>query len=123
MQKLGSSSICSVRGVLSFQPWLLGIDLTSGKPPSMLQASKLFLNADVRDAAKNLVEEFKKAGIDVNAKVNIMLTRQLLWSTNLKRTQFSDIVYRINPGNHGGNGCLYQNGWWSKLSCFPRALL
>jgi hypothetical protein len=65
--------------------------MTSGKPPSMLQASKLFLNADVREAAKNLVEEFKKAGIDVNAKVDT-LTRPLLGSPNLKRIQCSDFV-------------------------------
>ena len=37
----------------------------------MLQISKLFLNSEVREATKILVEEFKKAGVDVNTKVEV----------------------------------------------------
>lgn len=59
---------------------LLGLDMTSGKAPSMLQMSKLFLNAEVREAAQNLVEEFKKAGVDLNTKVNTFNMGQLIWS-------------------------------------------
>ena len=58
---------------------LLGVDMTSGKAPSMFQMSKLFLNAEVREAAQNLVEEFKKAGVDLNTKVNMFNMRQLIW--------------------------------------------
>ncbi|KIM42934.1 hypothetical protein M413DRAFT_444554 [Hebeloma cylindrosporum] len=43
-----------------------GLEL--GKSPSMFQATKLFMHADFREAAQNLVEEFKKAGIDMTAK-------------------------------------------------------
>ncbi|KAF5322678.1 hypothetical protein D9619_001132 [Psilocybe cf. subviscida] len=42
-----------------------GIDTLSGKPPSTFQMAKLFLKADVRDAAKELYEAFGKAGIDL----------------------------------------------------------
>jgi len=45
----------------------------------MFQMSKLFLNAEVREAAQNLVEEFKKAGVDLNTKVNTFNMRQLIW--------------------------------------------
>ncbi|KAF8974776.1 hypothetical protein BDZ97DRAFT_1647253 [Flammula alnicola] len=48
-----------------------GVDTTSGKPPSMLQMSKLFLNSEVREASKKLVEELKKAGVDLSSKVRI----------------------------------------------------
>ncbi|KJA14243.1 hypothetical protein HYPSUDRAFT_150637 [Hypholoma sublateritium FD-334 SS-4] len=45
-----------------------GVDTTAG-PPSMLQMSKMFLNADVRAAAKGLSDAFSTAGIDLKDKV------------------------------------------------------
>ncbi|KDR83335.1 hypothetical protein GALMADRAFT_219171 [Galerina marginata CBS 339.88] len=48
-----------------------GVDLTSGTPPSMIQMSKLVMNAEFREASQNVIEEFKKAGIDLNNKAMI----------------------------------------------------
>lgn len=48
---------------------MLGIDFSSGKPPSMLQMSKLFMNAEFRDASKQLLETLKEAGVDLTGKV------------------------------------------------------
>ena len=80
MQRNGSFYLFYPCGAVIPTIGLLGIDTTSGRAPSMFQVSKLFLNAEVREAAKNLVEEFKKAGVDVNAKVNTFMM-QLLWLT------------------------------------------
>jgi len=77
MQKNGSFYLFYPRGIVIPIMGLLGIDTTSGRAPSMFQVSKLFLNAEVREAAKNLVEEFQKAGVDVNAKVNTFMTQLL----------------------------------------------
>ena len=41
------------------------MDLSSGKPPSMIQMSKLFMNSEFRKGAEELVEELKKTGINV----------------------------------------------------------
>lgn len=35
----------------------------------MLQMSKLMLNSEFRDASKNMIEEFQKAGLDPTDKV------------------------------------------------------
>ncbi|KAH9483041.1 hypothetical protein JR316_0005141 [Psilocybe cubensis] len=48
-----------------------GVDTTSGKRPSMLQMSKLMLNSEFRDASKNMIEEFQKAGLDPTDKAMI----------------------------------------------------
>ena len=45
-----------------------GFDTTAGQP-SMLQMSKMFLNADVRNAAKGLSDAFAAAGVDLKDKV------------------------------------------------------
>ncbi|KAF8803888.1 hypothetical protein BYT27DRAFT_6722976 [Phlegmacium glaucopus] len=39
-------------------------DLSSGKPLSMIQMSKLLMNSEFRKGAEDLVEEFKKTGVD-----------------------------------------------------------
>jgi hypothetical protein len=47
----------------------LGVDLSLGKPPSMIQVSKLFMNSEFRKGAEELVEELKKTGVDADSKV------------------------------------------------------
>jgi hypothetical protein len=62
----------------------------------MLQMSRLFLNAEVREAVQNLIEEFKKAGVDLNTKVN---TFNMAHQT--KRGPDVLTLYLINSGTHG----------------------
>ncbi|KAF9481954.1 hypothetical protein BDN70DRAFT_875576 [Pholiota conissans] len=45
-----------------------GIDMSSGKPPSMLQMSKMLMKSEVRQVATDLSEALKKAGIDLTNK-------------------------------------------------------
>jgi len=67
--------------------------MTAGKAPSMFQMSKLFLNAEVREAAQDLVEEFKKAGVDLNTKVNAFnIEAAYMVTPNLKRSRSSDSI-------------------------------
>ncbi|KAL5527604.1 hypothetical protein ACEPAG_6405 [Sanghuangporus baumii] len=44
------------------------VDLAPGKPPSMMQMFKLASNPKFREGAKRVVEELKKAGVDVNSE-------------------------------------------------------
>jgi len=45
-----------------------GVDLSLGKPPSMIQVSKLLMNSEFRKGAEELVEELKKTGVDADFK-------------------------------------------------------
>lgn len=46
------------------------IDLTPGRSPSMMEVFKLASNPKFREGAKNVVEELKKAGVDINSEVS-----------------------------------------------------
>jgi uncharacterized protein (DUF302 family) len=45
-----------------------GVDLSSGKPPSAMQMFRLATNSEFKEAAKKVVEELKKAGIDLTSQ-------------------------------------------------------
>ncbi|TFK43138.1 hypothetical protein BDQ12DRAFT_674463 [Crucibulum laeve] len=45
-----------------------GVDLASGKPPSGMQMMRLAANSEFREAASTMVEELKKAGVDLKSK-------------------------------------------------------
>lgn len=47
----------------------LGIDTSSGQPPSSFQMMKLATSSEFRDAAKRVVDEMQKAGVDLRSKV------------------------------------------------------
>ena len=47
----------------------IGIDLTSGQPPSKTQMFKLAMSSKFRDGAKKVVTELQNAGIDLSSKV------------------------------------------------------
>lgn len=64
MEKQGALQLGLVRAYLTSKS-CLGVDLSSGKPPSMIQMSKLFMNSEFRKGAEELVEELKKTGINV----------------------------------------------------------
>lgn len=67
---------------------VVGIDISTGTPPSMLQMSKLFLKADVRDAAKDLADAFASAGLDLKDKVRnpLLSFRPKLTTAHIART-------------------------------------
>ncbi|KAH8118326.1 hypothetical protein DFH11DRAFT_1540527 [Phellopilus nigrolimitatus] len=44
------------------------VTLSPERPPSMMQMFKLASNTKFREAAKQVVEELKKAGVDINAE-------------------------------------------------------
>jgi len=46
-----------------------GVDLSGGKPPSMIQMFRLTANPTLREAAKLVAVELKKAGIDITPQV------------------------------------------------------
>ncbi|PPR01792.1 hypothetical protein CVT24_001707 [Panaeolus cyanescens] len=45
-----------------------GVDLSSGKPPSFGQMSKLLMNSEFRQASQKLVESMQAAGVDLTGK-------------------------------------------------------
>jgi len=47
----------------------IGIDVTSGQPPSKAQMFKLAMSSKFRDGAKKVVVELQNAGIDLSSKV------------------------------------------------------
>ncbi|KAF8901693.1 hypothetical protein CPB84DRAFT_1777204 [Gymnopilus junonius] len=63
----------------------LGVQATPGKPPSMLQMSKLLMNSEFREASQNAVEQFKKAGIDPADKATIDQISSLMSIFNVKK--------------------------------------
>ena len=47
----------------------IGIDISSGEPPSKTQMFKLAMSSKFRDAARKVVEELQNAGVDLSSKV------------------------------------------------------
>jgi len=45
-----------------------GIDVASGKPPSMVQMMKLAANKEFREAGARVGSELKKAGVEINSQ-------------------------------------------------------
>ena len=52
----------------------IDIDVTPGKQPSTMQIIKLAANPKFREGAKRVMEELKKAGIDITPEVRLFET-------------------------------------------------
>jgi len=55
--------------MLAPHPKAIGINIKAGEKPSTMQMLKLAANAEFRAASTKMMEEFKKAGVDVHDKV------------------------------------------------------
>ena len=51
------------------------MQISPDKPPSMMQMFKLASNPKFREGAKRVVEELKKAGVDLNSEVRLLRTQ------------------------------------------------
>ncbi|KAF9449925.1 hypothetical protein P691DRAFT_758669 [Macrolepiota fuliginosa MF-IS2] len=84
LQEKGSISPVT-SDINSYTP--IGVDLSSGKPPSTLQMLKLAANPDFREGAKRVGEELQKAGVDFQSKE---LMQEMMELMKLKNATSSD---------------------------------
>ncbi|KAF4619212.1 hypothetical protein D9613_005602 [Agrocybe pediades] len=61
-----------------------GIDMSAGKPPSMLQMSKLLLKSEFREASTKVMTEFQKAGVDLKDKQTLEELQALMAKAGFK---------------------------------------
>ena len=48
-----------------------GVELQPGRPPSAMQMFRLASDQKFREGAKRVVDELKKAGVDLNSEVSM----------------------------------------------------
>ena len=74
----------------------LDIDVTPGKQPSTMQIIKLAASPKFRGVAKRVMEELKKAGIDITPEVSLfkilLLVSMMTDASYDPRTQWSSSV-------------------------------